>query len=226
MPGFDRIIMAVHDAWMNRREQAIAQAAQLTEHIQAFEAEASTTVINESLLRNAAVKLERNFDFRYGGFGNAPKFPHSMDLQLLLRVWQREPREGVLNMVKLTLQKMADGGIYDHLGGGFARYSVDERWLVPHFEKMLYDNALLTLAYLDAFVATGDDSFARIARETCDYILRDMTNPQGGFHSTEDADSEGVEGKYYVWTPREISAVLGAERGHIFCSVYDVNRSW
>jgi uncharacterized protein len=225
MPGFDRIILAVHDAWQNRREQAIAQAASLTEHIQALESEASSVSINESLLRNAAVKLERVFDFRHGGFGNAPKFPHSMDLQLLLRVWQREPRAGVLDMVQLTLQKMADGGIYDHLGGGFARYSVDEHWLVPHFEKMLYDNALLTLAYLEAYVATGEERYARIVREICDYILRAMTDPQGGFFSTEDADSEGVEGKFYVWTAAEIGDVLGAERGRRFCQVYGVTES-
>ena len=158
----------------------------------------------------------------HGGFGSAPKFPHSMDLQLLLRIWKRQPREELLHMVTHTLEKMAAGGIYDHLAGGFARYSVDERWLVPHFEKMLYDNALLAGAAVDALQATGHASFGRIASETCDYILRYMTEPAGGFHSTEDADSEGVEGKFYVWTPAEIRSVLGPERGERFCYVYDV----
>jgi uncharacterized protein YyaL (SSP411 family) len=146
-----------------------------------------------------------------------------MDLQLLLRLWKRQPREETLRMVTLTLDRMAAGGIYDHLAGGFARYSVDERWLVPHFEKMLYDNALLTSANLDAFLATKEERFARTARETCDYILKYMTDPAGGFHSTEDADSEGEEGKFYVWTPAEIKAVLGNEAGERFCYVYDVS---
>ena len=128
-------------------------------------------------------------------------------------------------MVTATLDKMAAGGIYDHLGGGFHRYSVDERWLVPHFEKMLYDNALLTTCYVEAFLATGNADYAQVVRETCDYVLRDMTDPAGGFYSTEDADSEGEEGKFYVWTPREIEAVLGSEGRRRFCYVYDVTEA-
>lgn len=236
MPGFDRIILAVHDAWTNRREQAIEQAGKLTEAIQSVEGHAgSGRGLSPELLHTAAVQLERAFDFTHGGFGRAPKFPHSMDLQLLLRVWQRQvgqaslpARTGkdahpTLNMVCLTLDKMAAGGIYDHLGGGFARYSVDERWLVPHFEKMLYDNALLTLAYLEGYQATRDEKYARVARETLDYVLRDLTDPTGMFHSTEDADSEGEEGKFYVWMPKEIYEVLGEDRGIRFCYVYDVS---
>ena len=126
-------------------------------------------------------------------------------------------------MVRLTLDRMAAGGIYDHLGGGFARYSVDARWLVPHFEKMLYDNALLSSAYLDAYLVTGDANYARVLRETLNYVIRDMTDPAGGFYSTEDADSEGHEGLFYVWTPDEIEAVLGEERGATFGRVYDVS---
>lgn len=221
MPGFDRIILAVHDAWTNRREQAIDQAARLTEAIKARDDEDSAE-LNRELLLFAEMKLERAFDLSNGGFGGAPKFPHSMDLQVLLRTWRREPKQGVLDMVRLTLDKMAAGGIYDHLAGGFARYSVDERWLVPHFEKMLYDNALLALVYLEGFLITGNGKYARVARETLDYVLHYMTDEQGGFHSTEDADSEGVEGKFYVWTPAEIVSILGPERGVRFCKVYDV----
>jgi uncharacterized protein YyaL (SSP411 family) len=224
MPGFDRIILAVHDAWTNRREQAVEQAGKLTEAIQSVEGQAgSGREPSPELLHGAAVQLERAFDFTHGGFGRAPKFPHSMDLQLLLRVGQREQRQDALDMVRLTLDKMAAGGIYDHLGGGFARYSVDERWLVPHFEKMLYDNALLVLAYLETYQATRDEKYARTARETLDYVLRDLTDPTGMFHSTEDADSEGEEGKFYIWTPQEIHEVLGEERGVRFCYVYDVS---
>jgi uncharacterized protein YyaL (SSP411 family) len=224
MPGFDRIILAVHDAWVNRRQQVIEQAGQLTAAIQASDAiEGAGGSLSVELLRHAGAQLQRAFDSSYGGFGRAPKFPHSMDLQVLLRLWLRDQRPDWLDMVRLTLDKMAAGGIYDHLGGGFARYSVDERWLVPHFEKMLYDNALLVLAYLEVYQATRDESYARIVRETLDYVLRDMTDVTGMFHSTEDADSEGEEGKFYVWTPSEIYSVLGQERGIRFCYVYDVS---
>jgi uncharacterized protein YyaL (SSP411 family) len=146
-----------------------------------------------------------------------------MDLQLLVRAAERSGQQGPLDMVRLTLDRMAAGGIYDHLGGGFARYSVDARWLVPHFEKMLYDNALLAGAYLDAYLVTGEASYARVLRETLNYIIRDMTDPAGGFYSTEDADSEGHEGLFYTWTPQEIEAVLGKDRGATFARVYDVS---
>ncbi len=143
----------------------------------------------------------------------------------MLRLWKRHRHDRLLEMVTKTLEKMAAGGIYDHLGGGFHRYSVDERWLVPHFEKMLYDNALLINAYVEGFLATGNTEFARVARETCDYVLRDMTDAAGGFYSTEDADSEGEEGKFYVWTPQEIASVLGEQAAADFCYVYDVSES-
>jgi uncharacterized protein len=235
MPGFDQVLKAIVDAWQNRREMAVEQARQLTEALQregsGFGVQGSggggqepgarsqgpgarglETEHVRQLLGNAQRQLARAFDSMHGGFGTAPKFPHSMDLQLLLRLWNRQPREELLHMVTHTLEKMAAGGIYDHLAGGFARYSVDERWLVPHFEKMLYDNGLLTGAYLDAFQATGHRRFAKIASETCDYLLRYMTEQTGGFHSTEDADSEGVEGKFYVWTVAEIRATSSMAR--------------
>ena len=236
MPGFDQVLVAVADAWKNRREAALDQANQLTEHLQnvgqgevpveglhpKVPGTTESDPLTLELIEKAVQALARSFDARHGGFGNAPKFPHSMDLQLLLRAWSRQPKQSTLEMAVGTLDKMASGGIYDHLAGGFARYSVDERWLVPHFEKMLYDNSLLTSAYLDAFLATAEPRFARVARETCDYVLRYMTDPLGGFHSTEDADSEGEEGKFYVWTPQEIEQILGKERAERFNYVYDV----
>jgi uncharacterized protein len=173
-------------------------------------------------LRNAGNVLRRAFDPRHGGFGQAPKFPHPMDLRLLLRLWQRFDDDQALAMVQKTLDHMAAGGIYDHLGGGFARYSTDARWLVPHFEKMLYDNALLTLAYAEAYQATGQASYRTVIEETLAYVEREMTGPDGAFYSTLDADSEGEEGRFYVWSHAEIMQVLGTEEGRLFCEVYGV----
>jgi hypothetical protein len=223
MPGFPQVLAAVADAWKNRREQAIDQAQALTQHLRQMATGNEWKAADPSqMLSAAAAKLEQMFDFTHGGFGRAPKFPHAIDLALLLRIWRRWPRDGIVNMVRLTLDKMARGGIYDHLAGGFARYSVDDRWLVPHFEKMLYDNALLTNAYLDGYLVTRDSEYRRIASETIDYVLRYMTDEHGGFHSTEDADSEGVEGKFYVWSPAEVHEVLGGQAAERFCYVYDV----
>jgi uncharacterized protein YyaL (SSP411 family) len=226
MPGFDQILAAVVDAWKNRRQQALDAAEQLTTELQKISVAGNDDHDGSGLtldLIDAAVgQLRRSFDNTYGGFGQAPKFPHPMDLQLLVRTSHRNGQQGALDMVRLTLDRMAAGGIYDHLGGGFARYSVDARWLVPHFEKMLYDNALLANAYLDAYLVTGDDNYARVLRETLNYVIRDMTKPAGGFYSTEDADSEGHEGLFYTWTPAEIKSVLGDEHAATFCRVYDV----
>ncbi len=225
MPGFDQILAGVNDAWKNRRDQALTAADQLTAELrnvgQVAGGEASG--LDMSLIDGAVDQLRRSFDHANGGFGQAPKFPHPMDLRLLVRARQRTGGEGPFDMVRLTLDRMAAGGIYDHLGGGFARYSVDARWLVPHFEKMLYDNALLAGAYLDAYLVTGDANYARVLRETLDYVIRDMTDPAGGFYSTEDADSEGHEGLFYTWTPEEIKTALGDERGATFCRVFDIS---
>ncbi len=223
MSGFDQVLAAVHDAWQNRREHVLSTADELTTHIRSLSLpDRGEIPLDKALLGEACGRLQREFDSQWGGFGAAPKFPQSMNLQLLLRHWQRTGRQAWCDMATITLDRMHAGGMYDHLGGGFARYSVDERWLVPHFEKMLYDNALLAGAYLDAFLATGNEKYATIVRETLDYTLRDMTDPAGGFYSAEDADSEGVEGKFYVWTVQEIHDILGEADAKDFCLEYNV----
>lgn len=223
MPGFDDVLTEVTNVWRNKRKTLLQQAATITERLQSNDFPDDGAQLDDKLLRFAEVKLERSFDFTHGGFGSAPKFPHSMDVQVLLRIWKRNGNRPPLEMVQLNLDKMAAGGIYDHLAGGFARYSTDARWLVPHFEKMLYDNALLTTAYLEGYLATGNEDYARVAGETLDYILAYMTDEAGGFHSTEDADSEGEEGKFYVWTVEEVEEILGQAAAQRFCYVYDVS---
>ncbi|MGY8769366.1 MAG: thioredoxin domain-containing protein [Pirellulales bacterium] len=223
MPGFDQVLNAVLDAWDNRQNEAIKQSELLTERMQQIGQSSTNDSFDSKLVQDQAYQaLHQAFDYENGGFGRAPKFPHAMDLHFLLnRIGQAESDRS-LEMVTRNLDKMAAGGIYDHLVGGFARYSVDERWLVPHFEKMLYDNGLLTGAYLSGYQATKNPNYLTVALETCDYLLQYMTDEAGGFHSTEDADSEGVEGKFYVWTLEEILSVLGQEQGQLFCDCYDV----
>ncbi len=224
MPGFDDLLRGILDVWQNRRSEAVNQGGRLAEAIreQSKTEPSSVEGLTTELLHNAVAQLERAFDFTYGGFGQAPKFPHPMDLRLLMRFYSRDRRDGVLDMLRLTLDKMAHSGMYDQLGGGFHRYSVDARWLVPHFEKMLYDNALLARVYAEAFQLLGDEEYARVTRETLDYVLREMQGEHGGFFSTQDADSEGVEGKFFVWSVSEVHEVLGKELGDVFCRVYDV----
>jgi uncharacterized protein YyaL (SSP411 family) len=170
----------------------------------------------------AARGLARHYDEQNGGIGGAPKFPNTMVFSLFLRAWHMTGEQRFLEMTVTTLHKMAAGGINDQIGGGFHRYSVDARWLVPHFEKMLYDNALLVRLYLEGYQATGDPRFAAVVRETLDYVRREMTHPDGGFYAAQDADSEGVEGKFFVWTPEEIAAVVGESDAEIVCRFYDV----
>ena len=223
MAGFPRVLLSVERAWKERRDEIVAAAADMAGQLRAAGTiPKSEGDLDAKLLDNAVRVLGRAYEPIHGGFGNAPKFPHPMDLRVLLRQYARTGDPHALHMTTHTLDKMARGGIYDHLGGGFARYSTDERWLAPHFEKMLYDNALLSTVYLEAYQVTRDPEYARVARETMDYILGRMTSPEGPFYSTEDADSEGEEGKYYVWTLAEVVEVLGAERAKEFAYVYDV----
>ncbi len=222
MPGFSQIVRAVAESWSQRRAAAEELAARLTAALQPDAEGAGQGSLSRETLHGTVAKLRQAYDFEHGGFGNRPKFPQPMLIRFLLRLGQRVPSEEARTMACRSLDKMAQGGIYDHLGGGFARYSVDDDWQVPHFEKMLYDNALLANAYLDGYLATRDPAYAQVVRDTLDYVLRDMTDPAGGFHSTEDADSEGVEGKYYVWTAAEIRQILGDEPGRRFCELYGV----
>ncbi|MCP4166779.1 MAG: thioredoxin domain-containing protein [Chloroflexi bacterium] len=226
MPSFRRLLDSIIDAWEKRRDKVDESAAQITDSLdrnsQLLPDSGSLTT---DILDAAFATLYQHYDDANGGFGSQPKFPQAMTLEFLLRQHVRTGNPAPLAMVTHTLRVMANGGLYDQLGGGFHRYSTDAQWLVPHFEKMLYDNALLARVYLYTWQVTGDTFYKKIVEETLDYILREMTHPQGGFYSTQDADSEGVEGKFFVWQPAEVKAVLGQDEGALFCRFFDVSES-
>jgi len=216
LPGFVTVLRAVHDAWTNRRADVDAQADQLTDHlVQATRVQPSTEPLTADLLRQAYSAVRAQFDPNSGGFGGAPKFPQAMTLDFLLRTFVRNRSPETLAMVTRSLDAMAAGGMYDQLGGGFHRYSVDAHWQVPHFEKMLYDQALLARAYLHAFLVTGEVRYRIVVEEVVEYVLRDLRHPDGGFFSAEDADSEGVEGKFFVWSRDEVRTVAGADADEV-----------
>jgi uncharacterized protein YyaL (SSP411 family) len=231
LPAFRRVLLGVADAYQNRRDELLRAGQELVQHIRT----ATAARLPESALRYATLdaaysSLQSQFDPTDGGFGNAPKFPQPMTLEFLLRYAQRTGARPALEMFEKTLRAMAEGGMYDQLGGGFHRYSVDERWLVPHFEKMLYDNALLARVYVEAFQTTGDRFYRRIAEETLDYLVREMRHPDGGFYSTQDADSlppaggeHKEEGAFFIWTPAEVREILGSSDAMVFAALYDVS---
>lgn len=226
MPGFPRVLMSVSAAYKTQKEDILKSANEITNAIRSSEAlYPSKDLLTRQLVKNGAKALLRFHDTVSGGFEQAaPKFPHALDLMLLLRAHRLTQDENLLNAVELTLRKMAEGGVYDQLGGGFHRYSVDEQWLVPHFEKMLYDNALLTRAYLETYQVTGRAFYRDAAEDILRYVMREMTHEEGGFFSAQDADSEGEEGKFFVWTPEEIKEILGEKEGEFFCRVYGVEK--
>ncbi|HRL11692.1 MAG TPA: thioredoxin domain-containing protein, partial [Aggregatilineales bacterium] len=225
MPSFTQVLDAIHDAYANRRDDLLQAAAQLTGALDravlgigGLESDLTAELLDQSVSRYA-----QRFDARFGGFDGAPKFPQPMNLEFLLRQYKRTGDARTLHMVTHTLEQMACGGIYDQIGGGFARYSTDARWLVPHFEKMLYDNAQLSRVYLHAWQVTGNGDFRQIAEEVYDYILREMTAPEGGFYSATDADSEGEEGKFFVWSLDEVEALLGDD-APVAVELYGITR--
>jgi uncharacterized protein YyaL (SSP411 family) len=223
LPGFKQVLLALADAWQNRRAEVEKGALQITEHIsRKYQLDGDGRTLGADLLEGAVRTISKRFDPGEGGFGSAPKFPQPMTIEFLLQEDLRKGDKFALHMAEHTLRKMAYGGMYDQLGGGFARYATDERWLVPHFEKMLYDNAQLARVYLHAWQVTGERLYKRIVEETLDYVLLEMQHQDGGFYSSQDADSEGVEGKFYVWTPGEIRDALGDD-AELFMRYYDVS---
>ncbi|MFQ5508329.1 MAG: thioredoxin domain-containing protein [Leptospirillia bacterium] len=222
MPAFRDVLLGVSRHFGEKPEDAVQNGVALTQGLATLNTtQVSGMSFDDALTAQAAAMLVGAFDPVWGGFGAAPKFPSCGVLSLLLRRWYRSGDETCLHAVTHSLEKMAKGGIYDHLGGGFARYSVDEKWLVPHFEKMLYDNAQLVPLYLDAHRATGDPRFKQVVLETLGYVMREMTHPDGGFFAAQDADSEGEEGRFFVWTPEQIEAALG-EDAALFMDCYGV----
>jgi uncharacterized protein YyaL (SSP411 family) len=223
--GILTLIARIRDLWTQRRSEIMSSADQITSHLRGVVPAGGGPKLGAEVLRRAYEGLAERFDLINGGFGDAPKFPAPHNLLFLLRYWRRTGDAYALDIVERTLECMRRGGIFDHVGLGFHRYSTDEEWLLPHFEKMLYDQAMLAMAYVEAFQATGRPDFATTAREVFRYVMSDMTSPDGAFYSAEDADSDGEEGKYYLWRSKELLDLLGPDEGRLVTHVYCVKES-
>jgi uncharacterized protein YyaL (SSP411 family) len=224
-PGFRTLLNRLSEGWRSNRAELLKNTDQLMAYLERSTESRGGAEVGEETLDQGAQALCDRYDSAYGGFGEQPKFPTSHTLSFLLRHWKRFGDEQSQRIVEHTLDQMARGGMYDHLGGGFHRYSTDRQWLVPHFEKMLYDQAILARTYIEAFQATGNETYARVARDIFRYVLRDMTGPEGGFYSAEDAASEGEEGTFYLWRPGQILEVLGEDLGGLFNETYGVTET-
>ena len=227
-PGFPRVLKTLHDYWVNRRDEVVEHGLKITEVIRQATGgglgETDESALERKLISSAIEFLRSSYIPAYGGFGDAPKFPSPTNLELLLSEYDRTEDEQLLKMITRTLDMMAYGGIYDQIGGGFHRYSVDAKWLVPHFEKMLYDNAQLAKVYLQAYQRTQKPLYRRVAEEIFEFVFREMTSPEGGFYSAIDAETDAEEGKYYVWTEEEIRDVLGRRESKRLMKVYGVTK--
>jgi uncharacterized protein YyaL (SSP411 family) len=222
--GMMELIPQVREVWAARRGEVLSLSDRITAELQQTSQDTAGGDLDEATLKLAYEQLAECFDGQHGGFSRAPKFPTPHNLLFLLRYWKRSGNKAALDMVERTLQAMRRGGIYDHVGFGFHRYSTDSQWLVPHFEKMLYDQAMLAMAYIEAYQATGKDDYGKTAREIFTYVLRDMTVPEGGFCSAEDADSEGEEGKFYLWTHEQVRQALGNEEADFIANLFNIEK--
>ncbi len=222
MPGLMEIAGKIAELWADGREQLDRISEEITRAIEPKRPEHVNQLPGPELMERTGRELARSFDPVWGGFGGAPKFPNPHNLNFLMRWHNRNPGSNAFKMVEKTLFSMRFGGIFDQIGFGFHRYSVDEKWLVPHFEKMLYDQALLALSFTDAFLATGEERYAKVVREIFEYVTREMQSPEGGFYCAQDADSEGIEGIFFTWTPAQVTDVIGKDAGDIFCRAYGI----
>jgi uncharacterized protein YyaL (SSP411 family) len=223
--GFKDLIKSIDNSWKSKRNEILNSADEITNYVKQIYRKDSSVDITENILDLAFDSFAKRFDDNYGGFGSSPKFPSPHNLMFLLRYWRKTGNEFALKMVTKTLTQLRMGGIYDHVGFGFHRYSTDKEWLVPHFEKMLYDQAMLIIIYTEAYLATGNDEYKKTAEEIIEYLIRDMRSGNGGFYSAEDADSQGEEGKFYVWKQNEIIKAIGIEDANFVSTVFNTSEN-